>query len=391
MQRATPRRKRPASLTLRGSAKKRRIRLEEVSTAEKELRRAAVATRQRRSRDSALQERRAAEAARKRRRMETATADEKEELLAAKAASQQASRSQETEQEVAARRCADAERQKRQRQEARATAAEAIDRTHHQLKLQKTTPTPEQLQGFEHDYLAGVAMFWEMTGALRYDAEGHSIDQAGPEVQAKLLQQLKEQVLTTEDIAAHLEDYNRIVDPTSPLKVCFACGVCDFEKGVLKKDWVKRFSSVSFAKLLVLQVPAEKLELVNQSPYPESFTVHRHGDTAFFGYAGGVDADQPDHAILCQHCVGAAKGFLPRYAVASGFDFGRPDKLGLQPLSWLEKIVLSKSRPYCHILKLVGPAAGAWLASACIWKRIAHTYMQLEKPRSNERFRVTSL
>jgi len=57
---------------------------------------------------------------------------------------------------------------------------------------------------------------------------------------------------------------------------------------------------------------------------------------------------------ICQECLGPIKkGKLPKYSVANGWDFGDPSRIGhLQPLSFVEKHLIARSRLYSSIVKI---------------------------------------
>eukprot|EP00117_Sycon_ciliatum_P024416 scpid75408/ scgid20489/ len=67
--------------------------------------------------------------------------------------------------------------------------------------------------------------------------------------------------------------------------------------------------------------------------------------------------DGATEVIICAACSATLKkGMVPKFSLASGYDFGRLDML--EPLSLLEKIVVSPYRTFATILKLK-PSRGA--------------------------------
>lgn len=45
---------------------------------------------------------------------------------------------------------------------------------------------------------------------------------------------------------------------------------------------------------------------------------------------------------------------VPKYSIAAGVDFGNPERLGLGPLNLIEELLISQSRLYVSIVKLIG-------------------------------------
>lgn len=45
---------------------------------------------------------------------------------------------------------------------------------------------------------------------------------------------------------------------------------------------------------------------------------------------------------------------IPKSAIAAEIDFGNHDRIGLEPLSIVKELLISKSRLYVSIVKLVG-------------------------------------
>ena len=71
-----------------------------------------------------------------------------------------------------------------------------------------------------------------------------------------------------------------------------------------------------------------------------------------------LSPDQPPQAVLCKTCIDALEERpgkepkLPTFSIAAGVDFGRPERLGLKPLSPAEWCLISPIRVYSHAIKL---------------------------------------
>ena len=60
---------------------------------------------------------------------------------------------------------------------------------------------------------------------------------------------------------------------------------------------------------------------------------------------------------ICTACNDSLKQKkLPKYCLATGYDFGRPQDIGLEDLTEAEKCVISLYKPCGKLLKLVAPA-----------------------------------
>ena len=63
-----------------------------------------------------------------------------------------------------------------------------------------------------------------------------------------------------------------------------------------------------------------------------------------------------DNASLCTPCfhtLGKKNPTIPKFSIASGYDFGHPLKAGLKPLTTLERKLISKNILFATIIKLV--------------------------------------
>ena len=80
-----------------------------------------------------------------------------------------------------------------------------------------------------------------------------------------------------------------------------------------------------------------------------------------------IDADRD--ALFCNSCFVSVKNKkLPKICLASGYDFGNPYKIGLQPLTIVEIFAISVNRLYCKCIKVFPEAkvSGLRLRSSCI-------------------------
>jgi len=64
-----------------------------------------------------------------------------------------------------------------------------------------------------------------------------------------------------------------------------------------------------------------------------------------------------DSASLCSPCYGnlcVGKPTVPRFSIAAGYDFGYPLRLGLKPLSIVERKLIARNVLFATVVKLVG-------------------------------------
>jgi hypothetical protein len=62
-------------------------------------------------------------------------------------------------------------------------------------------------------------------------------------------------------------------------------------------------------------------------------------------------------ATLCGSCyqqICRPTPIVPNYSIASGIDFGNPERIGLPTLTLIEELLLAQSRLYVSIVKLIG-------------------------------------
>ena len=59
----------------------------------------------------------------------------------------------------------------------------------------------------------------------------------------------------------------------------------------------------------------------------------------------------------CRECFECSVPKIPKLSLAAGLDFGSIDRLGLPPPTLIEELLLSRSRLFVSLVKLVGPTA----------------------------------
>ena len=151
-------------------------------------------------------------------------------------------------------------------------------------------------------------------------------------------------ILSVEDIASRIEEWNKAMDPSTPQLGCAACGIkCT------------QYSQVAVASLGMLHVPAAHLATVRATPAPyhECFNIYTCPEDVSYHLHPEFVSDA-GVATLCTDCEGSilARKRLPKYCLATGYDFGRmPASLNLPRPTLVEQQLIARSRVYFGCLK----------------------------------------
>ncbi len=210
----------------------------------------------------------------------------------------------------------------------------------------------ERLQ--EHDAFAATVGF--------YAASGHGRGQAPTAEDASVRDQLLEAIpsIVTAEMKGDALRAFRSGLSTDRILICACCGKRDCDTftahSLNASDPTFRGLGalrLSDAQLSIYQQRPENLRsLFNAYQAPDGYCYHLVREGLVTGDRGQLVA------MLCSGCEDHVKNRrVPRYCIASGYDYGRISDL--PELSLLEKIVVSPYRAYMTILKLKAAVGGS--------------------------------
>ena len=185
-------------------------------------------------------------------------------------------------------------------------------------------------------------------------------------------------VVTPVDVQRMVAAYGERMDPARPLMACAACGVRDPARpplepltlDELESDHWLRYTADEKTELLAM--PTVTLMSVSG----EQREVHLKLLRSFFDSGNDnlfhvhpepveVDPESGEHKVnLCECCSKAAAtptGRPPTYTIAAGCNYGLPTRLGIDPPSAFEALVLADVRTYSLTAKVHVP--GQWCAA----------------------------
>ena len=152
--------------------------------------------------------------------------------------------------------------------------------------------------------------------------------------------------------------FARVTDPSKPIYSCGACGIRDLNReytvfNVLDElDLLEQQPDESAA---IDAIDAQFRPAVSQWQDPRTLRrFHLHPEL--------VDQanEQRPTTRLCSSCARALReGKRPKWSIAAGVDYGAASRLGLQPLTLPEQVVLARVRLFVTVLKLRGHSTGA--------------------------------
>ena len=255
--------------------------------------------------------------------------------------------------------------------------------------------SPNNFYGFKdfHKYPETAVMLHHLN-AGRYAFHNLRDDLSDKKIRHKIAQEIKEEFVSIKDKEKIISDFdmelNGGVNNLPSLLTCGCCGIREFMRGAEKINSRERggvrYKMAEVRKLTMLQYTEQDQDLlekkinrghltipVNESGevkvvQPEYAISYYHDKMANKFYHlhrefVTVDKKQVPHVTLCLNCYNSIfpqeasqtsknKPKKPKVSLASGFDFGDFDRLGLTEPNKFELCILSKVRKFITILKL---------------------------------------
>ena len=254
---------------------------------------------------------------------------------------------------------------------------------------------PNNSFGFKdfHKYPETAVMLHHLN-AGRYGFHNLRDELSDKEIRNKIAQEIKEQFVSIKDKEKIISDFdmelNGGVNNLLSLLTCRCCGIREFMRGADKVHSRERggvrYKMAEVRKLTLLQYTEQDQDLlkkkikrghlmipVNESGevkaiHPEHAISYYHDKMANKFYHlhrefVTVDSGKVPHVTLCLNCYNSIfpqeasqtsknKSKKPKLSLASGFDFGDFNRLGLTEPNKFEQCILSKVRKFITILKL---------------------------------------
>jgi hypothetical protein len=209
---------------------------------------------------------------------------------------------------------------------------------------------------------------WDMIGPLiaalppSDDEEALESEKGRAAIKA-LADKIKSLKPSDEQIKRAVEAYKLLMDTKHlALPGCAACGERDFvTEGKLDKDYP--YIDVK-AEADILKLTPQQLDEYARVPdeYKPCISVHRSDDgTLYHLHTELVErSDGTQRARLCLPCHAHVRaGKIPTLSLAEGFDYGRPDRIGLPELNTVEQIVIALYSVDMTVYKLPVTVDGA--------------------------------
>ncbi len=185
-------------------------------------------------------------------------------------------------------------------------------------------------------------------------------------------------VVTPADIKRMVADYNKHMDPQRPLLACACCGVRDPDRSMstpicvkdlaphhwlrCSEDEVAELAAAPTVSFLTSQGQEREVHLKLLRSWYAADTgeyFHLHKELVYNDAKTGASM-----APLCEACSKAAadpSGPPPATSIAAGCDYGLLSRLGLEPPSAFEVLLLADVRTYALTAKVHVP--GQWCAA----------------------------
>lgn len=206
---------------------------------------------------------------------------------------------------------------------------------------------------FERDPRVALLAFAANSGQGRFLATDHedilnNVPGKISEIKAEIQKNLR-----TADIGEIFQKFKKSFDKNAQLLTCGCCGMRGFEMGGTE---MHNIQLELLSHLLLsnedrennLRIPAPYRKVASVYTAPDGRSYHLHPE--FVDCQGSVR--------VCQTCrKHLLRKKIPKLSLAAGIDFGVLDRLGWPPLTLVEELLLSRSRLFVSLVKLVGPTA----------------------------------
>jgi hypothetical protein len=230
----------------------------------------------------------------------------------------------------------------------------------------KSRPKPAQLRRFEIIPILALLALWLNSG-LDYQRPTLTEDdvnslQNDPSFWSDSINDLVHDIgdpVSDEILAGCVRDFEARQDYSQPILTCAACGVRR-----LTRLTGEHFTCHNVTALNVLRLTEEQRNsYLATSPATRDLrsvytSINDHQQYHLHRQFVSADANNTETVRLCRKChtaVTAPKPIPPPNSIAAGCDFGCAERIGLPPLSDLERIAIGRFRLYATTIQLAAP------------------------------------
>ena len=145
-------------------------------------------------------------------------------------------------------------------------------------------------------------------------------------------------------------EYNTEMDPhTLSLSLCGVCGI-----QVLRSGKVDQLPLTWFSKFQGFLLSTEQRKKHFEQQYHRGYTNLRRNSEVYLLHSKAIQEDGEEPMVdVCVDCALVLhRSKLPKYCVATGFDYGDTTAIGLPPLSIAERKLIALNITLIHLLKL---------------------------------------
>lgn len=222
----------------------------------------------------------------------------------------------------------------------------------------KLAPTAEQLKNFERDPRVALLACASNSGQGRFLATDQNDLLNGSPIAIKQIKEEIEKNLKKEDFGYIFRKFQSQFDKNAKLVACACCGVRCFEMG----GKVMHDCHLEMLAPLLMN----KQQVVSFYKLPE---IYRKAASVYLAYDGRHYHLHPEFVSqkindefvkICNPCrqkLFRSTPAIPKLSLAAGVDFGLVNRLNLPPPTLVEELLLSRSRIFVSLVKLVGPTA----------------------------------
>jgi len=218
----------------------------------------------------------------------------------------------------------------------------------------KLAPTADQLTEFERDPKIALLACAANSGQGRFLQTDHDFIASNSEAKIREIKKEIENNLKKEDVGRIYEKFMSEFNKDAHLFGCGSCGIRGFEMGDNKTTYYH------IESLRHLQLTEDQKTQYNKLPedYKKLASVYKADDGTLFHLH--PELMEGEIVRVCQTCneqFAKNKKRIPKLSLAAGVDFGILDRLQLPAPSLVEELLISQTRMFVSLVKLVGPSA----------------------------------
>jgi hypothetical protein len=196
----------------------------------------------------------------------------------------------------------------------------------------------DEYRNFERDITLAVNLFWDNSGLFKkdyLDGDYSTIKEDYSKLSAEIINEC-------------IGDYNSKMNTKKiPLLSCSSCGVRDFDIGI---------EYYSLDKLQILKLNDEEVKEFLEREFKELYNIYFEVNSQAYYHLHSKFIKEDEIFPICKCCyTSIIEGKIPEYSLKAGFDYGNYKQINLDPPSKTLRKVLSMTRMYSTLYKLVAP------------------------------------